>query len=137
MKILHLNLKKKWFDMILSGEKMEEYREIKRHYLPLLLKNLPNTHLYDTIIAVLKHPQTIGINSACYGIAPRDYDAIEFRNGYSKTAPTMLVECKGITMDIGNPTWGAPAENVFIIKCGKVLKMKNCKQTSPIGEGEY
>lgn len=29
MKTLHLNLKKKWFDMILSSEKKEEYREIK------------------------------------------------------------------------------------------------------------
>ena len=28
MKTLHLNLKKQWFDMILSGEKKEEYREL-------------------------------------------------------------------------------------------------------------
>ena len=27
-----LQLKKKWFDMILSGEKREEYREIKQYY---------------------------------------------------------------------------------------------------------
>ena len=27
MKILHLTLKKKWFDLIQSGEKTEEYRE--------------------------------------------------------------------------------------------------------------
>lgn len=27
MKILHLTLKKKWFDMIQSGEKREEYRK--------------------------------------------------------------------------------------------------------------
>jgi hypothetical protein len=26
MRILHLTLKKKWFDMIASGEKREEYR---------------------------------------------------------------------------------------------------------------
>jgi len=26
---LHLTLKKNWFDLILSGEKKEEYREIK------------------------------------------------------------------------------------------------------------
>jgi len=29
MKILEMTLKKKWFDMISSGEKKEEYREIK------------------------------------------------------------------------------------------------------------
>lgn len=32
MKILHLTLKKKWFDMILSGIKKEEYREIKPYW---------------------------------------------------------------------------------------------------------
>lgn len=32
MKILHLTLKKKWFDLIQSGEKTEEYREIKPYW---------------------------------------------------------------------------------------------------------
>lgn len=32
MKILHLTLTKKWFDMILSGEKKEEYREITKYW---------------------------------------------------------------------------------------------------------
>ena len=29
---LHLTLKKKWFDMIISGQKTEEYREIKPYW---------------------------------------------------------------------------------------------------------
>lgn len=32
MKILHLTLKKEWFDMVASGEKPEEYREIKPYW---------------------------------------------------------------------------------------------------------
>lgn len=32
MKILYLTLKKKWFDLIKSGEKTEEYREIKPYW---------------------------------------------------------------------------------------------------------
>ena len=32
MKTLNLTLKKKWFDMILSGTKKEEYREIKPYW---------------------------------------------------------------------------------------------------------
>ena len=32
MNILNLVLKKKWFDMIASGEKKEEYREIKPYW---------------------------------------------------------------------------------------------------------
>ncbi len=31
--MLTLQIKKKWFDMILSGEKKEEYREIKPYYI--------------------------------------------------------------------------------------------------------
>ena len=30
--MLTLPIKKKWFDMILSGEKKEEYRELKPYY---------------------------------------------------------------------------------------------------------
>lgn len=45
MSTLHLTLKKKWFDMILSGEKTEEYRDIKPYYnLRLIGKE------YDTVI---------------------------------------------------------------------------------------
>jgi hypothetical protein len=40
-KTLHLNLKRKWFDMILSGEKKEEYREIKKHWVKQLLDFKP------------------------------------------------------------------------------------------------
>lgn len=29
---LHLHLKKKWYDMIASGEKKEEYRDFKPYY---------------------------------------------------------------------------------------------------------
>jgi len=43
MKVLHMTLKKRWFDMILSGEKTEEYREIK----PYWTKRLEKT--YDVI----------------------------------------------------------------------------------------
>ncbi|XCN71888.1 MAG: ASCH domain-containing protein [Candidatus Electrothrix aestuarii] len=32
-KVLHLTLKKQWFDMIASGEKVEEYREVKSYWI--------------------------------------------------------------------------------------------------------
>jgi hypothetical protein len=38
MKTLTLRLKKKWFNMILSGEKTEEYRDIKLFYDRLFKK---------------------------------------------------------------------------------------------------
>lgn len=36
MNILHLTLKRKWFDMIASGEKREEYREYKPYWIKRL-----------------------------------------------------------------------------------------------------
>ena len=36
IRLLHLTLKKKWFDMILSGEKKEEYREMKPYWIARL-----------------------------------------------------------------------------------------------------
>lgn len=39
MKILHMTLKKKWFEMILSGVKTEEYREIKSYWDARLSKS--------------------------------------------------------------------------------------------------
>jgi ASC-1-like (ASCH) protein len=44
-KILHLTLKKKWFDLIKSGEKKEEYREIKQYFITRL-----QGRTYDFII---------------------------------------------------------------------------------------
>ena len=38
MRTLNMTLKKKWFAMILSGEKKEEYREIKNHW-DVMLRN--------------------------------------------------------------------------------------------------
>ena len=37
MNTLHLTINKKWFDMILSGKKTEEYREIKPYYILRLI----------------------------------------------------------------------------------------------------
>lgn len=38
--MLILPIKRKWFDMILSGEKKEEYRDIKPYYDTRLLSDI-------------------------------------------------------------------------------------------------
>lgn len=98
MKILRLTLKKKWFDMIVSGEKKEEYREIKPYWEKRLFHPL--------------YPEILQF---------REYDAVEFRNGYRKNADKILISCKEITAGIGNPEWGAPDTPVFIIKLDEKL----------------
>ena len=94
-----LPIKRKWFDMILSGEKKEEYREIKPYYTTRF-KNLWQGSL-------------IG------GEAKRK---IMFRNGYSKNSPSFVAECT-LSVGTGKPEWGAvPNERYFVLK---ILWVKN------------
>ena len=48
MKILDLSLTYKWYDMIVSGEKKEEYREIKDYWIKRFID-----------IAAVKHEQDV------------------------------------------------------------------------------
>lgn len=103
MTTLHLTLSRKWFDMILSGEKKEEYREIKPHWEKRL-----------------KHPEYSGINEYEF----KTFDRIVFKNGYDKNAPVMTVECLGIKQDTGLEQWGAePGRFYFVIKLGTVFSI--------------
>jgi len=97
MIVLHLTLKRKWFDMIFSGEKREEYREIKPYW---------NTRLLN-----------------------RHYDAVKFRNGYSKDAPWMQVKLTRILNNLGNIEWGAQeGKGVYILRLGAILEFGNIRQ---------
>lgn len=131
MEILDLVLKGKWYDMIASGEKREEYRDTFFWSARLLnvdregygyfqkachgdfedLGNKCNDSL-KKFTQLLKQAIEDGY------FEYRHYDAVRFRRGYTKT--TMLFEIKSISMGLGNPNWGAPKDReVFIIKPGK------------------
>lgn len=101
MKILHLTLKKKWFDMILSGEKKEEYREIKPYW-----------------ITRLSQPYVPGkVNSR-----NTNYDIVRFRNGYGKNSPAMDIMLERIDMREGNESWGAsPGVSYFVLVLGNII----------------
>lgn len=43
-RVLHLTLKRQWFDMIASGEKLEEYREVKEYWTRRLYRDLDAVH---------------------------------------------------------------------------------------------
>lgn len=102
MRILHLTLKKKWFDMIASGEKKEEYRDHKLHWMRRLVKE----------------------GYHCMQVC-KEFDIVRFKNGYQKNAPEMDVECLGISLDhTGKKEWGFE-ERCYIIKLGKILSIKN------------
>jgi hypothetical protein len=107
MKILHLTLTKKWFDLIASGEKKEEYREIKPYW---------NRRFFDFV----------SYHSGEAGSIYRKYDVVRFKNGYAKDAPTMDVEYDGMTITGGIVEWGAePHETYYVLRLGKVLSISN------------
>lgn len=92
MKTLHLNLKKKWFDMILAGIKKEEYRD--------------TTYYWHTRF---KKVRDEGIKT------------ITFSNGYAKNRRQMVVEINYIKIGGGVTEWGAEqGKDYFVCVLGEV-----------------
>lgn len=95
MDTLHLTLTKKWFDMIASGIKKEEYREIKPYWISRL---------------------------QC---TKKKYSKILFKNGYGENVPSILVEFKELRSGLGIVEWGAPEENkVYILTLGAIIEKR-------------
>lgn len=122
MNVLRLNLKSKWYNMIESGVKTEEYREIKDFYLTRLID--------DSIIKVYNDLGFDGKKSIFARIEKehgdltsfiKKYDQVVFVYGYTKK--TMTFEVKEIKIDTGNTDWGAEeGKEYFIIRLGKRIK---------------
>lgn len=122
MKTLHLVLKAKWYDMIASGVKKEEYREIKPYWVNRLLR-IKRDFAYDfdsysDCINMLESETKHAMDAMDAEYI--DYDYICFHRGYTSTTMTFVVE--SIDIGQGKPEWGAPADrDVFIIKLGERL----------------
>ena len=118
--MLVLPIKKKWFDMIKSGEKKEEYREFKRYYDNRLPK------YFGTFIT--------DVNGISYGWNENNERIVVFRNGYSRLAPQIKCLC---TLSIGSGIykWGAePHKQYYILKILKIYKEdeRNGKRKSKV-----
>lgn len=100
---LTLNLKKKWFDMIQSGEKTEEYRELNSYWGTRInnmiresgrntLMGFSNAYLCDELVFCLGYPR---------------------KDDHSKR---IVVKNARVRIGEGKPQWGAkPGETYFII----------------------
>ena len=96
--MLILPIKKKWFDMILSGEKKEEYREIKPYYTSRFKK------------LFMMCPNSGFTMPGC------SRQEILFRNGYRKDSPSFVAECS-LDMGEGKKEWGAEkGKEYYILK---------------------
>lgn len=85
--MLTLPIKRKWFDMIVSGEKTEEYREITPYYT----SRLHMGHFHEE-----------NINSCI------------LRNGYSKNSPSIGIDF-WIRVGSGREEWGAEKGKFYYI----------------------
>ena len=134
-KHLHLVLKAKWYDMIESGEKTEEYRDFKRYFWRLLLKekaseSLRTKNLDELKDKVKRYCQTV--RDFAYGdddVKREDfnvntmlifknkqmyrYHTVTFHRGYTNT--TMTYNIEKIAMGEGQMYWGADDEEVYMI----------------------
>ena len=95
---LDLVVKSNWYDMIESDIKKEEYREVKPFWIKRLIDNYEMLECNHEF----KH-----------------FDAVRFHRGYTNKACTFKL--RGITIGKGNPEWGAPDKEVFILKLGDSL----------------
>lgn len=108
LRILHLSLKKEPFEVMITGEKKQEYRKPTKWLLSRLY-NKDGTE--------------------------KQYDVIKFTNGYGKDRPQFVCEYCGIETMYGNVglfkySNGFQVNLVagdIVIKCGKIGIKRNLK----------
>ncbi len=110
--ILDLPLKKEWFEKIESGQKTEEYREIKPYWIKRFCFA---SHNGDCKSTQCECADCFKMALAYKGFVCHPYTHVRFRYGYTKR--TMLKEIDTIEFGMGKPEWGAPTDKmVFVIK---------------------
>lgn len=90
-KVLTLTVSKQWFDMIVAGEKTEEYRELKPYWIKRLTINCEVA--YD-----------VAAETYCEKVLYRPYTHVLFINGYRKDS--QRIEKKIESISIGKPKKG-------------------------------
>lgn len=109
---LKLVLKYKWFDMIESNKKPEEYREISEHNVALLFDWRKSPFNRKEFTEELQRDP----ESLCLAFA-KPFDMVEFYRGYSKTRKKMTWIVDDITIGKAKPELSDNWKGyVFIIK---------------------
>ena len=119
-KVLNLTISKEWFDMIVSCEKTEEYREIKPYWVSRLFQN--NSNIVDVqylASSLAGRTDLLKGYIDAHRIALKPYTHVLFINGYRKNSQRIEKEIESIT--IGKPKKGLCPEKwldkeFFVIK---------------------
>ena len=96
-KVLTLTISKEWYELIVAGEKNEEYREIKPYWASRLVNQNSESGMvgfdeFGGYTAVIGEPEY------------KPFTHVHFINGYRKDSPRVEKEIEGIT--IGKPKKG-------------------------------
>ena len=123
--VLKMTLKKKWFDMILSGDKKTEYREAKPYWVKRLFdyKDIDATpeSFLDALITK-KYPMFY---------YQKRFTHIHFFNGghYSDKLPNFIIELEETYYGKGVEDWGAEKGKEYLSLClGQVTQTFNCSK---------
>jgi hypothetical protein len=124
MEILKLTLEKKWFDMILSGEKKTEYRALKTYWVQRFYNYKNLTQTPKEFLALLESKT----------ISPTDhlknFTHIQFFNGghFSEELPNFIIPLYSLYIGKGFEAWGAePDVNYFALCLGTATTKNNIK----------
>ena len=110
--MLILPIKKKWFDMILSGEKKEEYRDIKPYY---------ERRFYNYFRSQGGMMEKAPLNEWLATDLMFDM-VVKFRNGYSVKSPSFAAKVR-LAIGTGKNEWGAePNKKYYVLKILEVRK---------------
>jgi len=128
MNILHLNLIKKWFDMIRSGQKPEEYRDITDYWAVRLIDNWKPFSLAAKECMLRTMNDTAFEEyelKECIELDVKNFSHIHFKNGMARNgiaAPCFDIELESISVGQGKQKWGAePGKRYFVFKLGSQL----------------
>ena len=105
MSTLHLNLKKEWFDLIKSGDKPEEYREIT-DYWKVRLTDYVRNHSN-----LLCQPHLVRAGDVRF----KEFNSITFSNGYAKDRPQFKIGLDSICIAQGLKRWGAKDNTYYFV----------------------
>ena len=110
-----LQLKRKWYEMIDSGQKKEEYRRISPYWLSRILvcgKACSARILSGEVFCPV-----------CLRMNWKKFDKVIFTLGYPRkdeAGKKMVFEIDNLLMRSGNPEWGAEeGRTYFVFKLGK------------------
>ena len=112
--MLTLPIKKQWFDLIKSGIKKEEYRDLSYYYAVRFANIITPNHKCDNDIQSFIGDCRVG------KYLDDDAFPIILRNGYSANSPTLTALCH-LYVGTGKEEWGAePGVEYFVLQIERI-----------------